>query len=83
MKRTSIISIDQFKGSNLHKVQTRVEYNIWEDEKIIAYRCCDLRGKVSYEKAKFILDTFFMTKEEYLEEHKVELNPFLAEENIY
>lgn len=83
MKRTSIISIDQFKGSNLHKVQTRVEYNIWEDENIIAYRCCDLRGKVSYKKAKFILDTLFMTKEEYLEEHKIELNPFLAEENIY
>lgn len=40
-------------------------------------------GKVSYEKAKFILDTIFMTKEEYYEEYKTSLDGSLAFEKIF
>lgn len=82
-KRTSISDIDTFKGTNLYKYQTRVHFNIVKDYKNLVSRWCDIRGKVSYEKARFILDTIFMTKEEYLAEHKTELDRSLADEKIF
>lgn len=81
-KRTSIIEIDQFKGTNLYKHYTRVHFNLLKDEEIIAYRWCDIRGKISTEKARFILDSLFMTEDEYLKEHKAEIEKHLAYEKI-
>lgn len=62
-KRTLINEIDTFKGTNLYKYQTRVHFNIIEDGKNLVSRWCDIRGKVSHEKARSILDSVFMTKE--------------------
>lgn len=83
MKRTSIIDIDQFANSNLYNQRTRVHYNIWEDENITGYRWCDLKGKISYEKAKFILDTLYMTPDEYYDEHGEELDEDLAKAKMF
>lgn len=82
-KRTLINQINKFKGTNLYKYQTRIHFNIIKDDKNLVSRQSDIRGKVSYEKARFILDTIFMTKEEYLAEHKTELNRELAWEKIF
>lgn len=82
-KTTLINEIDTFQGTNLYKYQTRIHFNIVKDDKNLMSHWCDIRGKVSYDKAKLILDTLFMTDEEYLEEHKKELDKSLAYEKIF
>lgn len=82
-KKTLISQIDTFQGTNLYKYKTRVHFNIVKDDRNLVSRWWDIRGKVSYEEARFILDTLFMTDKEYLGEHKKDLDKNLAYEKIF
>lgn len=82
-RRVLVNQIDTFAGTNLYKYQTRVHFNIVENGRNLISHWCDIRGKVSYEKAEFILNTVFMSEEEYYEEYKKELDISLAYEKIF
>lgn len=82
MRRVSIIEVDQYLNSNLYNKLTKVHYNIVENDQVTSYRNAELKGRISGNKARQILDTLYMTNAEYLETHKVPLDKNLQSKYI-
>lgn len=82
MKQVRIIEVDNFLNTNLYNKLTKVCFNIVEDGEITDFGCAQLKGRISMKKSKLILDTVFMSKEDYFDLHKVLLDRNLQDKYI-